>query len=399
MTAPLVSVVVASRHRPAELGLCLRALDLQDYVRMEIVVVADPKGLSAATATGIRHQAVAFDTANLSAARNLGIDAARGEFILFIDDDAVAEPTWVGRLLRILDDPAVVAATGPVLGSNGISLQWGLTHVDRLGLDHAEAGPDRVIKLLGTNMGFRAETLREVGGFDPAYRFYLDDADISRRIAAKGRIGFAPDAVVQHGFAPSAQRRADRVPVTLHDIGRSSAIFLRRHGNEAGQEMLRSHLWAEQSARISRHVTGQRISEAAGLDLMAGLETGWQEGLDMALSDLPEMKLAPLPPTEGQETRPGPRKGIVLSGRFWSRSRLEAEASELARDGWIVTVICLTPDFRAHRHRFDARGFWIQTGGIFGWSDRSGPRLVFRRFTTRIRDEVQRLSRTRPVAD
>lgn len=393
----LVSVIIASRHRAAALDLCLRALDLQDYPHLELVVVADPAGLAAAAATGIPHHAVEFDQANLSAARNLGITAAHGEFIVFVDDDAVAEPTWVGRLLRALDDPQVVAATGPVLGTNGISLQWGLSHVDELGLDHAEAGPGRMIKLLGTNMGFHAETLREVGGFDPAYRFYLDDADISRRIAAKGRIVFASDAVVQHGFAPSAQRRADRVPLSLHDIGRSSAIFLRRHGDEAGREALRSHLWNDQSARIARHVSGRRITAAAGLDLIAGLEAGWQEGFAWPLSDLPAMTAAKFRPMRLPETGAKPRMGAILSGRFWSRKRLVAEAADLALDGWIVTVICLGPGFRAHRHRFDARGFWIQTGGIFGWSDRTGRRIVWKRFSTRVREEVLRLSRTRPV--
>lgn len=397
MAPALVSVIIASRHRPIELDLCLRALALQDHFALEIIVVADPAGLDAAAATDIPHKAIAFDEANLSAARNLGITAASGQIIAFIDDDAVAEPSWAGRLAVALAGPDTVAATGPVRGTNGISVQWGLTHVDELGLDCPDPGPGRVIKLLGTNMGFRADALRAVGGFDPSYRFFLEDADISQRIAGVGRIAFAMRAEVQHGFAPSAERRADRVPLSLHNIGRSSAIFLRRHANGAGTEMLKTVLWDDQSERLSFHVEAGRISKDQSLDLMAGLEAGWQEGWAL---DLPALNPLPLPDRPALPcTDTGPRPGCVLSGRFWSRNRLEAKAEALARSGKIVTVICLSPSPRAHRQRFDPRGFWIQTGGIFGWSDRSGPRIVFKRFKTRIREEVQRLSKTRPVGD
>jgi GT2 family glycosyltransferase len=391
----LISVIIASRHRPVELDLCLRALGLQDHSSLEIVVVADPAGLASAMRSGVAHKAVAFDEANISAARNLGVAATSGQILAFIDDDAVAEPSWAGRLAHALQTPGVVAVTGPVLGTNGISVQWGTVFVDTVGLDHDAPEDGRVLKLLGTNMAFRADSLRAIGGFDPAYRFFLDDADASRRIALKGSSVFVQEAVVQHGFAPSAQRRGDRVPLSLVDIGRSRAIFLRRHGAEEGREQVERELWAEQSARLTRHVAAGRIGTAKSQELMAGLAKGWAEGWGAALPNLTPLQDCRVPAVLCQST--GPRDGVVLSGRFWARRRLMARAAGLAREGLIVTVICLTPGPRAHRHRFDQAGFWTQIGGTLGWSDRRGPRIIWRRFATRIRQEIARLSTTRPV--
>ena len=91
-----VSVVVVSRHRPAALSLCLTALTLQDHPGFEIVLVADPGSVGVRPDLPIKR--VRFDAANISAARNAGVMAAAGEVVAFIDDDAVAEPTWLSRL-------------------------------------------------------------------------------------------------------------------------------------------------------------------------------------------------------------------------------------------------------------------------------------------------------------
>src|SRR5690606_23264203 len=157
------------------------------------------------------------------------------------DDDAVPEPTWASRLAAPFAHPRVGAAGGFVRGRNGISFQWRALAVDHLGQDHPlEVDPEgvslhegtatRAVKTQGTNCAFRRAGWLAAGGFDPAFRFYLDEADVNLRLAAAGHLtAVVPRAEVIHGFAASARRRADRVPADLTDIGASTAVFLRRH--------------------------------------------------------------------------------------------------------------------------------------------------------------------------
>ena len=105
---------------------------------------------------------------NEPAARNIGIDHAAAEYIVFLDDDAVAEPMWLSLMLNEMCQHPWAALTGTVLGRNGISVQWGDFGFDELGRDQHKPGSGPR-KLHGTNMLFRADILRRIGGFDEAF--------------------------------------------------------------------------------------------------------------------------------------------------------------------------------------------------------------------------------------
>lgn len=402
--APTASVIVVSRHRPDALTLCLTGLAQQDHPGFEVIVVADPAGVAAVRAQGLAVKLREFDEPNISAARNAGLALAAGNIVAFIDDDAVAEPTWLSRLCAGFAEPGVVAATGFVRGRNGISLQWQACEVDAQGQDHAivvplpgvtlRAGtPRRAVKTTGTNCAFRRSALCAAGGFDPAFRFYLDDADVNLRMA--GLTAVVPLAQVHHGYLASARRRADRVPTDLTEIAASTAIFLRRHlptALEAGFAPLRQR----ETARLTTHVAAQRIAKAEADRVLATLDTGWAAGLARALDPLPRLPypgaavFQPLPGT-------GPRSGHLISGRRWRRHGLLASARTAVAGGGIATVICLSLTPLAHRARFHADGFWLHEGGIFGRSDRSGPRFRLASLATRLAEESARWATFRPV--
>lgn len=403
MTPPPASVIVVSRHRAAALGRCLLALQQQDHPQIEVIVVADPAGIDAARATGMALKLVPFDEANISAARNLGLAQAAGGVVAFIDDDAVAEPSWASRLCAAFADPQVSAATGFVRGRNGISFQWQACEVDALGNDHPlppvaarYAGtPARAVKTQGTNCAFRRAPLAAIGGFDPAFRFYLDEADVNLRLAGRGLTAVVPDAQVHHGFAASDRRRENRVPTSLHQIAASIAVFLRRHAPDA-LELETIPAIEAQRRRVAQLRADRRISTAEADALVQSLASGWDDGMSRPLLPLlplgdPVTGFQPLGGT-------GPRPGQVIAGRIWQKQRLLQQAAEARARGEIVTVFCLAPSPRAHRMAFTAAGIWLQTGGVLGRSTRQGPRLRLARFSTRIREETERIASLRPIA-
>ena len=190
-----VSVIVVSHNRPSWLARCLRALRQLDYPTFEIVVVADSASLANVAFDGIK--TIPFDHPNISAARNIGIRHAAGEICAFIDDDAVPEPLWLTQLTRAFAETGADAVVGYVRGRNGISFQSRVASVDIEAETHLEPDtgdapfvpalkPGRALKLIGTNMAFRRSALVSLCGFDEAFAYFLDDADISLRLAKAG---------------------------------------------------------------------------------------------------------------------------------------------------------------------------------------------------------------------
>jgi len=403
MTDLSLSVIVVSRHRSSALMRCIAGLHQQDHPATEVIVVADPAGVAALEGSPMK--SASFDLANISAARNLGLSMAAGKVVAFIDDDAVPEPTWASRLVAPFADARVVAATGFVRGRNGISYQWRACEVDATGQDHPMAvpmrgvtlrpgTPGRAVKTQGTNCAFRATALRAIGGFDPAFQFFLDEADVNLRLALLGLTAIVPMAQVHHGYLASDRRRSDRVPLDLTQIAASTAVFLRRHAPGTLSAGFR-HLAANQRARAIRHMIAGRIEPRDIAGLMTTLCAGWAEGMerDMRTSVPLTSAAQPFHPLPGL----GPRPGTFFAGHKTDHTSLRARAAEAVAKGQIVSVLCLSPGWRRHWHRFDDAGFWLQTGGLWGRAERNGPRPGAVDIAARQRAESKRLAPFRPV--
>lgn len=414
---PRTSLVIVSRHRPAALVRALAAVAQQDHPAFEVIVVADPAGIAALQQAGRGGtvKTAVFDEANIARARNLGLALAAGAVTAFLDDDAVPEPSWLSRLSAPFANPAVAAAGGFVRGRDGLSWQWRARRVDHTGraeplavpaaaVSFWPAAPGRAIKTEGTNMALRSAVLRALGGFDPAFRFYLDETDLNLRLAAIGAVtAIVPQAEVHHGILESDRRRADRAPVSLHDIGASTAVFLRRHAPEQEHAAALARLAADQRRGLVAHALAGRIGPGDVAVLMATLAAGVVEGQARPLS-----ALAPLAGAAGPAAPPpflplpgtGPRPGRLLAGRLWSAAARRAAARAAAAAGEIATVLTFWPGILPHRLRYDPSGFWEQTGGLWGRSGREaapGPRPWS--FAARVRAEAARAARVRPVGE
>jgi GT2 family glycosyltransferase len=412
MTAAPVSVVVVSRGRPGLLPRCLTGIGQLCYPNFEIVVVADDAGLAAVRAMGwdARVKQVPFAAANISAARNAGIGASAGDIVAFIDDDAVPEPTWLDHLVAPFEKADMSASGGYVIGRNGISFQWTARAVDATGrkivLDHTSEAPFEpsppegyVAKLEGTNCAFRRDVLARLGGFDPAFRFYLDETDLNMRLAQSGgRTMVVPLARVHHGYAASERRAADRAPRDLTEIGASAAVFLRKHAPGANIEAQRRRLHAEHRRALLGYMVDGALEPRDVARLLAGFDAGFAEGL--------RRQIAPLPPLANPsaaflafQRRPASAQSRYFAGRPWNRARLRRMAAEAVAAGDIVTLFRFSPTALPHRLRFHEGGWWEQRGGLFGPSDRADPVFRLHGFRGRVHKEwaqVARLRRCRP---
>jgi O-antigen biosynthesis protein len=405
MHGPPVSVIVPSLGRPYELERCLVGLGQLVYRPYEIVVVACEKGAAAIE----RHRAfphiriVPNEGNGISAARNAGLAQARGDIVAFIDDDAVPEPTWLDHLISAMDETGAQAATGYVRGRNGISYQWRGRRMRRDGfidpLDHdgevpwipsVEAG---AVMLEGTNMAFRREPIMRLGGFDPAYRFYMDDADIALRCVDAGlQTVIVPLAQVHHGFAASRLRRQDRMPADLYDIGRSLAIFLRTHLCAADTPtVLRLHRDGERR-RVLRYMVSGHGEPRDVVSLLRRFDQGCLDGMSVPREALPVIESRGSRGVFRDDPVPDMR---ILAGGVWSRRSLRDEAKAAAAKGANVSLFRFGLSTLFHRVRFDHGGYWEQSGGLFGRSERDDPIFRLWSFQRRLAREVRRVAKVR----
>jgi glycosyltransferase involved in cell wall biosynthesis len=147
----------------------------------------------------------------LSQARNTGCSVAQGEYILFLDDDAIASSDWIESILNVYQDyPDAWLVGGKVeLLMEGRPSDW--LHPDLLGfLGKLDLGcvvkpivlPDH---LYGLNFSLKADAIKEVGNFStrlgrgPSNLLSGEEVDVMKRVLQKGGVCYySPQAIVKH---------------------------------------------------------------------------------------------------------------------------------------------------------------------------------------------------------
>jgi cellulose synthase/poly-beta-1,6-N-acetylglucosamine synthase-like glycosyltransferase len=203
---PRVSVIVCAYNASATLDDCLSSLDRLTYPDLEIVVVND--GSRDATGDIARRydsmRVLEIANGGLSGARNVGLSAATGEIVVYVDADVRVEPDWLSYLVQPFLRSDVVACGGPNVAPDDDP--W-LARVVAL----SPGGPlpvmldDRLAEHVpGCNFAIRRDALLAIAGFNPIYLRAGDDVDVCWRLQARGgKIGFSPGALVWHHHRPS----------------------------------------------------------------------------------------------------------------------------------------------------------------------------------------------------
>ncbi len=110
-SGPLITVAICTHNRAAFLEKAVRSVLRQMTGDAELLIVdnasADDTPIVAArlAATNPQVEVIREAELGLSAARNAALKQARGEFVLFLDDDATAEPDWLAAYRCFLSAP------------------------------------------------------------------------------------------------------------------------------------------------------------------------------------------------------------------------------------------------------------------------------------------------------
>jgi GT2 family glycosyltransferase len=221
---PQVSVVILAWRQTDRLLDCLAALaESEGAPAFETVIVlngAAPE-VRELVAHGVAGARIVDVEANVGfgGGCNRGVAAAHGSLVLFLNDDAVVEPTMLAALCaRVLGDETVAAAAAVLLNPDGSLQEAGSRVLADAGTVQLGAGLDpespEAVALLtvrdidygsGAALLVRKSAFDEVGGFDPVYEpAYFEDVDLAFRFKARGlRVVLEPAARATHATGSS----------------------------------------------------------------------------------------------------------------------------------------------------------------------------------------------------
>jgi GT2 family glycosyltransferase len=249
---PRVSVVVCSYNSERTMEACLASLEVLDYPDYEVIVVND--GSTDRTLEIAERfpycRIISQPNQGLSAARNVGAEAATGEIVAYTDSDCVADPDWLTYLVGKMEANNLAACGGPNFPPPEDSLVPAAVAVSPGGPTHVLISDEVAEHIAGCNMAFRRDVLLELGGFDPVYRAAGDDVDICWRFQDAGHtIGFSPAAVVWH-------YRRNTVKAYLNQqrgYGKAEALVYAKHPfrfNLFGQAKWLGRIYGDLSAAL-----------------------------------------------------------------------------------------------------------------------------------------------------
>ena len=296
---PLVSIIVISFNTRAMTLDCLRSVVAETTVPYELIVLDNDSqdGSAAAIAAEFPGIRLIASRENLGFARgnNVASAGARGKYVLLLNPDtlvldhaldrivAFAERTpeagiWGGRTLsgdRSLNPTSVfgdMTLWSLFCRATGLALVFkdsAFFNSEFYG-DWQRDSERAVDVVMGCFFLMRRADWEALGGLDPTFVMYGEEADLCRRARARGaRPRMTPDATIVH-FHGASSRRADREIMTL----KAQATMIRRHfpgwRRPVGLFLLGVWPW-------TRMVSGDVIAKVSGRERFAEAGRMWAD--------------------------------------------------------------------------------------------------------------------------
>lgn len=209
MPIETISVVIPTRERVKLLRDLLESLtaerDQNPTVKVEIIVIDDsPEGEAREIKAACLSSEARYLTgpANVRQKRNIGIQHAIHDIVLFIDSDCQATPGLLHAHLKGYESNAIGGVIGETVFTGPDTFMWGVIERTQYlnsfsfasRMEYAPWGPC-------CNISYRRSVLCELGGFVDCWPLKLggDDAELGLRVTGSGlKIRCSPTAVVHH---------------------------------------------------------------------------------------------------------------------------------------------------------------------------------------------------------
>ncbi len=248
----LVSVIIVTRNRKKDLIDCVQSLIDSKYSPIEIIVIdnASDKPLKTWFVKKFPRVILYSSKENLGAAqgRNEGIKLAKGEFLLFMDDDGVADKKMISELVKTLELKKKFGIAQPKIYDKDIdNLLQGAGHEINLltgritgwgvrEFDEGQYDLLREIPLAGCIWMAKRSVINKIGGYDTDYFIPFEDSDFSYRASKAGfKILCIPSSKAWHQgrkvtfVHPALEWLGITSVERAYRVSRNKLIYMRKH--------------------------------------------------------------------------------------------------------------------------------------------------------------------------
>ena len=268
---------MCTRDRADDLRATLHSLDgvaIPDGCDCELLIVDNaskdhtPQVVAETKMANLNVRPLCEPKAGQSRARNLGLAEARGEIIVFTDDDLRYPAEWLEAMSGPLLRRDVDATTGAMRLAPHLERAWmGPMHRIWLAAPQ-EDSPALIGNLVGANMAFRRQVLDRVPGFDPELgpgaRGFGDDTLFGHQLLEAGYKLTSVPLRTEHHFLPERLTRSSFLS-HAKKLGMSGAYT--------------AHHWGHEDMRLARLHLIKKIVQLAVWRRTHRAETQKQEGM------------------------------------------------------------------------------------------------------------------------
>ncbi|CAB4243529.1 Predicted glycosyltransferase [Methylacidimicrobium sp. AP8] len=247
------AILVTYNSRPVLDG-CLRSLQRQEGIRLEILVIdnASEDGTADWVARSFPDVRLRRNPENVGFGRacNQGMREARGEILLFVNPDLrFPEPDAAARLAAALRADRSLGIVGPAFYQEDGSRQPSTARRypnERSTRGELSGLPGEIAALLGACLALRAETAAAVGGFDEDFFLYGEDQDLCLRVRRLGlRLGCVSEVRAVHIGRHSERGTSPREYWRKKLQG--EYLFYRKHYSGRSIRRIRIRQWVKSS--------------------------------------------------------------------------------------------------------------------------------------------------------
>ncbi|KFM20126.1 glycoprotein 3-alpha-L-fucosyltransferase [Marine Group I thaumarchaeote SCGC AAA799-P11] len=207
MTVPKISIIIVNYNGKTLLEKCLESLYKVNYDNVEVILVDNNS--TDGTMEFVTKNYPSIITIKLNSNKgfaepnNIGSKIAKGEYLLFLNNDTVVTPDFVSELVKVMESDKKTAICQSLLLKPDGTIDSSGDFIDKLGVVYNSKTKSDEIRTIssarGASMLIRNSVFKKLDGFDEKFFVSFEDVDLGWRTWILGyRVKLVPKSIVYH---------------------------------------------------------------------------------------------------------------------------------------------------------------------------------------------------------